>query len=162
VTIQRSVRHRVKRSVRVSWVSAADDLGMQLLWSTDANGNYVAHWEVPLTVPHGLYRFLITAKQYTLASQPFNVGNGAILTPQVSGQTVGLGYPQPYLLNDWTYRPAQAAGGRITFIVDGKRRVVRERSASAFPIPAGASVSTPAGGARDLYGNTNPSAIQVR
>jgi neutral ceramidase len=169
VTIQRSVRrrvkrsvhHHVKRSVRFSWVSAADDLGMQILWSSDANGNYVAHWEVPLTVPQGQYRFLITAKQYTLASQPFSVGSGAILTPQVSGQTVGLGYPQPYLLNDWTYRPAQAAGGRITFLVNGKRRVVRERSASAFPIPAGAGVSIPAGGARDLFGNTNASAIQL-
>ena len=63
--------------------------------------------------------------------------------PQVSGDTVRLGYPQPFLLNDWTYRPARASGGQITFIVRGKRRRVRERTASAFPIPAGAGVSIP-------------------
>jgi neutral ceramidase len=156
-------RRTVKRHVVTHrWVWAADDLGLQILWSSDANGNYLARWEVPLTVAPGSYRFLVNAKQYTLASQPFSVANGAILTPQVSGQTVGLGYPQPYLLNDWTYRPAQAAGGNITFLVDGKPRLVSETSASAFPIPAGATVSIPAGRALDLYGNTNPSPIQIR
>jgi len=144
------------------WMWAADDLGLQIRWPSDTNGHYLARWEVPLTAPHGRYRFLITAKRYKLASQPFTVSNGAILTPQVSGQTVGFAYPQPYLLNDGTYRPAHASGGRITFIVNGRRRVVDERTASAFPIPVGARVSIPAGGAHDLYGNTNPSAIQLR
>ncbi len=89
---RRTVKRRV---VTHSWVWAADDLGMQILWSSDANGSYLARWEVPLTVAPGSYRFLVTGKQYTLASQPFSVAHGAILTPQVSGQTVGLGYPQP-------------------------------------------------------------------
>ena len=41
-------------------------------------------------------------------------------------------------------------------MVDGHRRVVRQRAGSSFPIPGGASVVIPAGGARDTYGNTNP------
>lgn len=151
----------IQRRVRRHWAWVADDLGMQILWSSDANGHYLARWEVPLTAAPGSYRFLVTAKAYQLVSQPFRVARGAILTPQVSGDTVALAYPQPFLLNDWTYRPAQASGGRITFIVNGKRRLVRERTASAFPIPAGAGVSIPAHGAQDRYGNTNPQAIQL-
>jgi hypothetical protein len=33
---------------------------------------------------------------------------------------------------------------------------------NAFPIPAGASVVIPAGGARDLWGNTNSAAVVMR
>ena len=44
VTIQRAVtRHH-----RTRWVSVTDDLGMTILWSSDANGHYLAQWEVPL------------------------------------------------------------------------------------------------------------------
>jgi neutral ceramidase len=154
VTVQRQVGRR--------WVRFADDLGMQILWSSDPNGQYRAQWEVPLTAAPGRYRFLITAKRYKLASHPFRVATGALLTPEVSGATVRLAYPQPYLLNDWTYRPATAGGGSVTFLVDGRRRIVRERTASDFPIPPGAHVSIPAGGARDRYGNRNPGSIQLR
>jgi hypothetical protein len=139
-----------------------NDLGLQIEWSSDASGHYQAQWEVPLTATPGTYRFRATAKRYTLTSAPFRVSAGAILAPEVSGGAVTLGYPQPFLLNDWTYRPLDAAGGRLTFVVDGRRRTVRERSASAFPIPAGASVTIPAGAARDRYGNTNPTAVTVR
>jgi hypothetical protein len=154
VTIQRLLRGR--------WQWAADDLGMQILWSSDAAGAYRAQWEAPLTSTPGTYRFLVTAKRYTLASQPFAVATGAILTPEPAGGGVRLGYPQPFLLNDWTYRPPNASGGAITFLVDGHRRVVRARSATDFPIPAGTSVVIPAGAAQDLYGNTNARPIQVR
>ncbi len=154
VTIQRLAGRR--------WLPFASDLGMQILWSADANGHYRAQWEVPLTAPPGRYRFVITGKRYTLASRPFAVTTGAILTPKVSGDTVQLAYPQPYLLNDWTYRPQSAAGGSVTFLVGGRRRVVRAAEASAFPIPAGAHVSIPAHGARDRYGNTNPRAVRIR
>jgi neutral ceramidase len=155
VTIQR----RVKRHRRTRWVSVADDLGMTILWSSDANGQYGAHWEVPLTSRAGRYRFVVTAKAYRLVSQPFAVAPGAILTPHVSGTTVTLGYPQPFLLNDWTYRPLSATGGTIRFLVDGKRRTVRRLRSGGFPIPRGKTVSIPAHGARDRYGNTNPSAV---
>jgi len=154
VTIQRQA-HRHWR-----WVS--DDLGMQVEWSSDQGGAYTTAWEVPLTAVPGRYRFRITAKRYTLVSRPFPIGRGAILTPQVAGSAVQLGYPQPFLLNDWTYRPVDASGGTITFIVDGRRRVVRRHSGTGFPIPAGARVLIPVGGARDRYGNTNPQQIRAR
>jgi neutral ceramidase len=167
VTIQRHQkvrrRHRKKRHrARTRWVRVADDLGMQIEWSSDADGHYDAHWEVPLTTTPGAYRFRITAKRYTLVSARFHVAAGAILAPKVSGSAVTLGYPQPFLLNDWTYRPLDATGGRVTFVVDGRRTFVRENSASAFPVPAGVSVTIPAGGARDRHGNTNATAISVR
>jgi neutral ceramidase len=154
VTIQRLGPHR-------QWQWAADDLGMQILWSSDAAGNYRAQWEVPLGAKPGRYRFLITAKRYTLASGLFRVRDGAILSPQVNAGVATLGYPQPFLLNDWTYRPADASGGTITFTVNGRRRVVREQSATAFPVPAGANVVIPAGGTQDRYGNRNPAALSV-
>lgn len=135
---------------------------MQILWSSDAEGHYQARWEVPLMAVPGTYRFLITAKRYPLASRPFTVSPGAILTPRVSGDAVELEYPQPFLLNDWTWRPLYASGGTVTFLVAGRRIVVRRRSGTAFPIPGGASVTIPAGGARDRYGNTNAGAIEVR
>jgi neutral ceramidase len=153
VTIQHSVGRR--------WVRVADDLGMEILWSSDPNGQYRAQWEVPLNAARGRYRFLITGKRYTLASHTFTVAPGALM-PKVTGATVQLAYPQPYLLNDWTYRPATASGGSITFLVNGRRRIVRERAATDFPIPSGASVRIPAGGARDRYGNSNPSLIAIR
>jgi hypothetical protein len=152
----------VQRLVGKHWLPVADDLGVQILWSSDSSGRYVAQWEVPLTATTGRYRFLITGKRYTLASRPFSVGSGSILTPQVSGASVRLAYPQPFLLNDWTYRPQTASGGRITFVVDGRRRIVRTASAGAFRIPGGAHVSIPAGGARDRYGNTNHTAVRIR
>ena len=82
------------------------------MWSSDASGNYQAQWEVPLTAIPGTYRFVVTGKRYRFASGSFTVGDGAILAPAVSGGAVTLGYPQPYLLNAWTYRPLDAAGGR--------------------------------------------------
>jgi neutral ceramidase len=151
----------VKRHHQTRWVGVTDDLGMTILWSSDANGHYLARWEVPLTARGGRYRFLITAKSYRLASQPFAVSPGAILAPHVSGSTVTLGYPQAYLLNDWTYRPVSAAGGTIRFLVNGRPRTVRERRAGGFPIPLAGHVSIPAHGAHDRYGNTNPRAVPL-
>lgn len=77
-------------------------------------------------------------------------------------RTITLGYPQPYLLNDWTYRPLIAAGGSVRFLVDGRPRVVRERHSGSFPIPRGRTVRIPAHGAHDRYGATNPVAITLR
>jgi neutral ceramidase len=154
VTIQRGVGRR--------WRQVADDLGMKILWSSDSNGHYRAQWEVPLTATPGRYRFVVTGKRYRLASRRFAVAIGALLTPKVSGRTIRLAYPQAYLLNDWTYRPAAASGGRITFLVNGRRRIVRERTANDFPIPSGAHVSILAGAAHDRYGNRNARAIRIR
>jgi hypothetical protein len=150
----------IQRLTRTHWQHVTDDLGMQIEWSSDADGHDEAQWEVPLTAAPGSYRFLITGKRYTLASAPFQLAAGAILTPTVVSGAVQLRYPQPFLLNDWTYRPLDAAGGTVTFLVGGRRVTVRERSATAFPIPAGAS-EIPAGGVHDAPGNSNPSAVPI-
>ena len=85
------------------------------------------------------------------------------LRPRVAGGSLRLAYPQPFLLGDWTYRPRFASGGRVLFVVGGAHRVlVRERGSSAFPIPAGHTVTIPADGAHDLHGNTNAKAVKVR
>ena len=152
----------IQRRSRRGWTAATNDLGVQIEWSSDKDGHYSAAWEVPLDATPGRYRFLVTAKEYRLASSTFRVAAGAILHPQVTGDQVKLGYPQAFLLNDWTYRPVDAAGGAVTFIVGGHKRVVRERSATGFAIPNGASVSIPARGVRDRYGNTNAQPLDVR
>jgi hypothetical protein len=152
----------VQRLVHGRWMRVTDDLGVQIEWTSDAAGGYQASWEVPLSAAPGAYRFLVTAKRFTLTSARFPVSAGAILQPQTSGGTVQLGYPQPYLLNDWTYRPPAADGGTIAFAVDGRRVVVTQRSGAAFAIPAGGSIVIPAGAARDRFGNTNPSPVTVR
>jgi hypothetical protein len=167
VTIQRLLPARRVGQTRATrrgqrWLSVTDDLGMQILWSSDSHGRYRAHWEVPLTAPAGTYRFRLIAKRYKLTSRPFAVRIGAILVPHVAGHKIQAEYPQPFLLNDWTYRPLDAAGGRITYLVGHRRVVVRRRSATSFPIPKGRPVTIPAGGARDRYGNRNRRAIRVR
>jgi hypothetical protein len=154
VTIQRRVSRR--------WLPAADDLGMQIEWSSDQDGAYHAAWEVPLSQAPGTYRFRVTAKRYTLSSRPFAVRRGAILSPTVSGGAVRLGYPQPYLLNDWTSRPEAASGGSVTFRVDAGWVALHLSSGTRFRIPGGKHVVIPAGGARDAYGNTNPRPVTVR
>jgi neutral ceramidase len=156
VTVQRALGHR--------WVTQTNDLGMQILWSSDANGDDTARWEVPLTASPGLYRFLITGKLYRLTSDAFAVAAGAILTPRAVGGGIQLAYPDPpsWYLEDWTYRPPDALGGRITYLVNGRRRVVRTTRTTTVPVPAGVGVVIPVGGARDRYGNTNPQQLVVR
>ncbi|WP_188113584.1 neutral/alkaline non-lysosomal ceramidase N-terminal domain-containing protein [Nocardioides humilatus] len=153
---------RVQRQTPRGWVTISDDLGLQMLWGVDAAGQYQARWEVPLDEKPGAHRFLITAKRYTLASAPFQVGRGAVLLPVVtSGNAVQLIYPPSQVNVDWTYRPAMAPTGRITFLVDG--RTVRVKGANGrFRIPAGAHVSIPAGAARDASGNRNPEEHVIR
>jgi neutral ceramidase len=152
----------IQRRSRKGWTTVTNDLGVQIEWSSDKDGNYTAAWEVPLDAAPGGYRFVVTAKQYRLSSSPFTVAAGAILQPQVTGGRVKLGYPQAFLLNDWTYRPVGAAGGAVTFVADGHKKLVRERGSTGFPIPRGTSVVIPARGARDRYGNTNAQPLDVR
>jgi len=64
-----------QRSVRRgrAWRTVASDLGLNILWTVDANGLYHAHWEVPLGAAAGRYRFVIPANRYGLKSRPFAV-----------------------------------------------------------------------------------------
>ena len=154
VTVQRRAGRR--------WRRVADDLGMQIVWSSDSNGGYLARWEVPLSARRGRYRFLVTAKRYRLTSRTFRVRAAALIHAVARGGRLLLRYPHAVIDQDWTYRPSFAAGGAVTFLVDGRRFVVHESRARMFAIPAGAHVVVPAGGARDRYGNTNAARLVIR
>src|SRR5205085_4930672 len=138
--------------VNKRWRRVTDDLGLQVVWSADSNGGYVARWEVPVSAARGTYRFHVTAKRYRLNSKAFRVKRRALITLARAGGALTLRYPRPVIDVDWTDRPSRAAGGTVTFLVDGHRKVVRRAHARSFPIPAGGHVSVPAGGARDRHG----------
>ena len=108
VTIQK--RARDKR-----WHHVTNDLGLQIIWSVDANGAYDAKWEVPRSQRTGSYRYVVTAKKYHLSSQPFSVRpNGSLAVEDGK-----LAYPEPVVNEDITYRPkfashARTVKGRLT------------------------------------------------
>jgi hypothetical protein len=152
------------------WRTVADDLGVQMLWTVDSSGVYRAVWQVPLDVPAGMYRFLVSANQYRVTSASFAVVPSGGLTlqpvPAPAGRVaVQLGYP-PVLLaseldTDLTDRPSQAAGGAVTFRVGRRTVTVRRRSGAVFsvPAPAGAAVRVTAAG--DRYGNAAPAGLTL-
>lgn len=138
----------------------ATDLGLEILWSVDGDGLYTARWEVPLDAQLGTYRFRVTANRYRLRSAPFRVRPSTELEPRVAATaagraTVRLRYPAAVPERDLTHRPARARGGRIAYRLGGQGEVVERRRARGFRIrgPAGASVTIPAGAARDRFGN---------
>jgi hypothetical protein len=117
---------------RVGHGTAADDMGLQVLWRVDDNGVYTAEWEVPRDAARGSYRFVVTANHYRLVSSVFTVVPATTLS--VVGRTVR--YPVPVVNVDLTWRPVLADGATL---VEHNGQVAR-------------------GGARDRYGNCNGAA----
>jgi hypothetical protein len=117
---------------RVGHGTAADDLGLQVLWRVDDNGVYSVEWEVPRDAPRGSYRFVVTANHYRLVSAPFAVVPATTLS--VVGRTVR--YPDAVVDVDLTWRPVLA---------DGATLVAHDGTVAP-------------GGARDRYGNCNGAA----
>jgi hypothetical protein len=148
-----------QRRVHGHWRTVDTDLGLDFVWRVDDQGRYTATWEVPLTVPAGRYRFRVTAQRYALSSATFRVVPATSVLPVARAGAVRLTYPEPVVDVDLTARPAAANGGRVTYVLDGRRHTVRHRRGTAFAVPAGATI--PAGGARDRYGNRNGTAITV-
>jgi hypothetical protein len=142
-----------RRDRRGRWHTVDTDLGLDFVWRVDDQGRYDATWEVPLTVPEGTYRFRVTATRYALSSHAFRVVPATSLVPVVRDGAVRLTYPEPVVNVDLTARPAAANGGRVTYVLGGRRHTIRHRHGQAFAVPAGAAI--PAGGARDRYGNRN-------
>jgi hypothetical protein len=156
----------IQRQTAGGWQTIADDLGMQIAWRTDADGNYRAMWEVARWTRPGVHRFLVTAGGYKLASEPFGVVRGAALTVQeVTGpkgrRAVRLLYPPAVPDRDFTYRPDAASGGLLRVRSGRRTNIVRLRSGTDFVLPAGRSQVIPAGGARDRYGNTNAEPLEL-
>ena len=144
----------VQRRVGRRWRTLTSDMGMQITWQVDDEGEYLARWEVPLDAPRGRYRFVVTAKRYRLESRSFRVSPTNALTPRVirsgGGRTsIALDYPADPA-SDFTYRRRSASGGRVVF----GERVVRRRRGEAFTLrgPAGAKVTVRS--ARDRFGNS--------
>ena len=157
-----------QRRVGKRWRTLETDLGLTMLWRVDASGHYRLTWEVPIAAPAGTYRFVITATRYRLTSRTFRVAPArTLIVTRVSAApgrvAVRLGYPAPVVNVDLTARPAAASGGVVRFVVGGHSVTVRRKRGTTFSVavPAGASVSIPAGAARDRAGNVNGSAIAL-
>ena len=160
---------RVQRRVGRRWREVANDLGLSILWSVDAEGVYTAKWEVPRDAALGRHRFVITGNRYRLASRGFPVNAARTLSPKVVANsggrlTVEIAYPfDPS--TDFTYTPRAANGGRIAFrLTGGKTRLVRKGKGTRFTLRArsGTRVVIQAGSARDRYGNRNGDAFSTR
>ena len=75
---------------------------------------------------------------------------------------VSLDYPAAVRDVDLRHRPPSARGGVVRFRVGGRTVAVRGRgSVFEVPRPPGASVSVPAGAARDRHGNRNGKALAL-
>jgi neutral ceramidase len=168
VTVQRRAGRR--------WVRVDDDLGLNMLWrvtddqphsggnptfSADAKGTYQALWQVPLGARPGSYRFLVTANRYRLASRRFRVAPSNKLTAKVTRTAPGtavvqLAYPPVVVNEDLTDRPQFASSGTVRARAGSRTRTVTiRRGRAVVHVPASATVSVPAGAARDRYGNRN-------
>jgi neutral ceramidase len=159
----------VERRRSGRWTRAADDLGLAMLWEVDEEGRHRARWEVPLRARLGRYRFTVRAKRYRLVSRAFRVVRSRAVVvhevPAGSGRVaVELRYPAARRDVDLTARPPRASGGLVDFRVGGETVRVSRRSGATFGVaaPAGASVSVPAGAARDRFGNVNRRAVSLR
>jgi hypothetical protein len=164
---------RAAAKTRKVWRAVDSDLGLAIMWRVDANGVYIAEWEVPLDAATGRYRFVVHANHYGLTSQaftvkpsgaltavPVNAGAGRVgveLDYPAADAHQGVGDPPGDYTADLTDRPAAAASGLATFVVDGRAVTVSENGDGVFtvPAPAGAAVTVKAGGVRDEHGNAN-------
>jgi hypothetical protein len=158
----------VLRLVAGGWQEVTNDLGLEILWSVDNSGVYTARWQTPLDAVAGTYAFEITANSYKLRSAPFVVAAATNLTvtaaPAPAGHVaVALSYPPVVYNVDLTDRPASVSGGSVRFIVDG-HPVDAQGTGAVFTVAAGinSTISVPAGGARDRYGNANGQVFDLR
>ena len=166
---------RVERRTDGGWRRVGDDLGTTIEWRVEGNeqvplgpgylveaneGRYTAHWEVPLDTMPGRYRFVVTAKQYRLASSSFPVTRGSQLSVEPVRAPAGraaftLAYPEPVPYDDLTWRPQVARGTPVTVLVAGERVRVSPSRRGVFEVAAspGRRVVIPEGTVGDAYGN---------
>ena len=70
----------IQRRVDGRWRRVADDLGLAIVWTGDADGNYDVHWQVPRAARPGTYRVSVHANLYRLHSARFRVDRAAPAT----------------------------------------------------------------------------------
>ena len=70
----------IQRRTGGRWRRVADDYGLAIVWTVDADGVYDAHWQVPRKARPGRYRITVTANHYRLRSASFRVDPAAPAT----------------------------------------------------------------------------------
>jgi hypothetical protein len=158
---------RVERKRKGGWRTVTDDLGLEIEWRVDDQGNYSAQWQVPLSAAVGTYRLVVTARRYELASSAFSVSEVdrlhlRVMTTGTGTATLALDYPPVDDAHDLTSHAASASSGRIR--VTGSRRMwtVRGRGGRfVVRLPGGGRVRIAAGAARDRSGNRNDNAVDL-
>ena len=162
----------VQRLRKRHWRTVDSDLGLAILWTVDSNGVYTARWEVPLGAPAGRYRFVVTANRYGVRSRAFTVRRCRALTAlQVNGgielryppaqSHEAVGEPPGDITADLTNRPSKAGSGRATFLVNGRKVIVKAGRGGVFKRPAGARVELKPGAMTDRYGNANGNDLKL-
>jgi hypothetical protein len=89
------------------------------------------------------------------------VNGGVELRYPAAQSREGVGDPPGDITADLTNRPAKAASGRATFVVNGKSVTVAAGAGGVFRTPGGASVQLKRGAAVDSYGNANGNALTL-
>jgi hypothetical protein len=160
------------------WRTEDSDLGLQIIWTVDADGRYTARWELPLGAKPGTHRFVVTGNNYRLVSGSFGVSTAQSFTveplPSAGGAVaVALRYPAAVSHQqvgdppgdfgaDLAFRPPVAQSGTARFLVNG-RAVEVKGSGGRFvaTVPAGARVELRPGAVRDRYGNSNGNTLSL-
>lgn len=154
------------------WTVIADDLGLEILWFVDEEGNYTMRWEPDLGAATGTHRFRIRANNYGLISPQFEVVPSKQLElvrePAPSGQaSFSLHYPEPAVAEeiddappddgaDLNHRPELVRKGKARVIVGDERITVTPNGGRfSFDAPSGSRIEVPPGAARDNRGNRN-------
>ena len=174
------IQHRMRHGKRAWKTIDRDNNSLRILWFVDEHGRYTARWEPSLRAPLGTYRFQVKGNRYRLRSEHFQLAPSEAITVEPAEAEAGrvavtLRYPEPVsdegiddpapdVDADLTYRPNRARRGRVEFLVDGERVVVRKPRAGSFEIdaPADARIEVAAGAARDANGNSNREGIVLQ
>jgi hypothetical protein len=120
----------------------------------------------------GKYRFVISANRYALTSRAFAVRpSRALIAVPVNGgfelryppaqSREAVGDPPGDVTADLTNRPAKAAAGRATFLVDGRKVTVNAGAGGLFRKPGGTNVELKPGAATDSHGNANGNGLKL-
>jgi hypothetical protein len=115
---------------------------------------------------------VVTANRYVLRSRAFTVRRSRALTAlQVNGGVElryppaqsheAVGEPPGDVTADLTNRPSKAASGRATFLVNGRKVIVKAGRGGLFKRPAGAQVELKPGAMTDPYGNANGNDLKL-
>jgi neutral ceramidase len=155
-----------QRRVRKRWRTVATDLGLQMLWSVDGDGNYIARWELPRSQKAGIYRLVVTAKRYRLVSPRFRVlRNRQLKLRRVAAPAgrvaVRLDYPPVVRDRDLIYRPQMVQGGAVRFKLNGRSKLVRSKRGGVFSVRARRGVRIVAVRGRDRYGNVSAAGVTL-